>query len=316
MYHKYVKRISALTLSLLAIVLLSGSALATSHREAVLGSSTDLSQINFPPVTAGPGLILPDSPFYFLDEFKQGVKLTLSMGPRTRSITHLDIAGERLAELRVMIQRGNMQGISIALMGISSETQKAVDDMADANAQGKDVEKLAKDITAHIKITREILKNVSDQADKDLSLSLEASRENLRNAKIFAENYLPQPDLENEIADNILERLDQNVLGAKTTTSHIQIAADEYQKMASDAAQRTLQIRQKGLDDATASNDKEKINEAKEELDLEVKKGEKTAALLQELFEQAETALQKGAEASQNYEKARQQLKNMKLEGN
>ena len=188
------------------------------------------------------------------------------MGARTRSLTHLDIAGERLAELRAMMQRDNQKGIALALMGISSETQKAVDDMADAKAQGKDVEKLAKDITAHIKETREILKNVSDQSDLDLSLSLEATRENLRNSKILAENYLPEPDLENEIADNIFERLDQVVLGVSVSSSEVEFATEGYQKMASEAATRTLNLRKKALQEAKDANDTSKIKEEEKKI--------------------------------------------------
>lgn len=307
------KRISALITSLILVTLVSNTALAATHREEVLGSSTDTSQIEFPAVTAGPGLILPDSPFFFMDEFKQSVKLALSIGPRTRSLTHLDIAGERLAELRAMVQRGNSKGVAVALTGISEETQLAVNQMADAKGQGKDVTVLSKEIVAHIKNTREVLQNVSDQSDLDLSLSLEATRESLRNSKILAENYLPQPDLENEIADNIFERLDTAVLGVSKSSAGIAIASEQYQKLASTAAERSLTERQKALQDAVNSKDATKIKAEEQKLAAEVAKTKRLLTALQEALKKAQEALQQGEAAAENYRTAKETVKQIKL---
>src|ERR1035437_4242316 len=59
-----------------AIVVLSSGIVFADHQQDVLGVAS-APVLSIPPTSDGPGLILPDSPLFFLDQIKQEVRLFL-----------------------------------------------------------------------------------------------------------------------------------------------------------------------------------------------------------------------------------------------
>ena len=95
----------------------------------VLGASTKLSDVVFPPITAGPGHILPDSPLYPLDKLYQEFRLGLVFTPENKAELHTQIAAERLAELRVEASRNNLAAADSALVELEHESMAAAKDI-------------------------------------------------------------------------------------------------------------------------------------------------------------------------------------------
>lgn len=298
------KRISALFI--VAIVLLIPLAQANAYdKKEVLGETTSPSEVVFPAVTSGPGFILPDSPFYFLDELKQSIKLTLAMGPRTRALIHAQIAGERLAELRIMMERENAYGIQKALNGISYEMAMAVHDMNEASAQGKDVKKLSADLNELLKVQQDTLSQVSTQTTGSLALAVRTTEASLQESKTDVEELLPAADQENELTDAIIKNMDTAVLGVTTARIRLETATDALQKQSSAAAARTVEEKQKELDEAKKTGDNNKIKAAQDALALAEKEQEKLLEAQSEALKSATEAIMQAAESAREYQNAK-----------
>jgi len=205
--------------------------------KAVLGTSNQLSDAVFPPVTAGPGHILPDSPFYFVDKLYQEFRLALVFTPENRAELHVQIAYERLAELRVEASRNNQKGADAALIELEHESMAAAQDVRDASSQGKDVTQLARDIHQAITDYRTVIDTVAEEMpNSSFSQKLTATSGVLRDARVVSEDALPQGDIQHEIASNINQEVDTAVLGIATSTKNLQAKLSIYEKYASNSA--------------------------------------------------------------------------------
>ncbi len=234
-----------LPLFTLGLFLLSVVGVRAYYDQAVLGTSTRVSDAVFPPVTAGPGHILPDSPFYALDKLYQTLRLALVFTPENRAQLHTQIASERLAELRVEVMRNNQTGIDTALTELQHESMAAAEDIRDAASQGKDVTQLARNIHQALADNRQILMKVQSQVpETSFSQKLAATTDVLRDARVISEDALPQSDLDHEIAANVDTEVNEAVLGVQTSIDALQKRMTIQQSMASKAAEREMQKQQ------------------------------------------------------------------------
>lgn len=169
-----------------------------------------------PPTAEGPGFILPDSPFFFLDELKQAVRITFALTPEAKASVHAQIAGERLAELRFMLDRDNSEGIEKDLLGISQNLRESAKDVKDAKLLGHDVKILAKSINDDIKAKQAIFDKLSKESNAPLKSWAFAVADSLASAKATVEEALPADLAANEIKDDA-QRV--AVLGASSSSS-------------------------------------------------------------------------------------------------
>jgi len=225
----------------------------------VVGVSTDISDVAFPPITAGPGHILPDSPFYFADKLYQQFRLALVFTPENRAELHTQIAHERLAELRVEAARNNQQGVDTALLELEHESMAGAQDVRDASSQGKKVDQLARNIHQALTDYRSAVEMVAAQVpDTAFAQKLAATSNVLRDARVISEDALPQSDIEHEIAANVDRDVDEAVLGLKTSINSLQKKMSTQDRLASMAAEKTAQkeqtsaIKQASKDSQTA----------------------------------------------------------------
>jgi len=251
-----VGRYLKLTLFLFVLFFLFSAGSYAHHKKAVLGESTSSSELNFPPVTAGPGLILPDSPFYFLDKIKQQLRLLIAFNPKERAQVRSQIAGERLAELRIMMARNNPEGIIVALSELEDETGLAADELFDADAQGEDVNELSKEINNVFKTHREILDSLENQATGVLQLRFMLAKLAIKEAKNKAEDTLPENELENEINDSLSHELEDSLHDAKNSTLTLTRVLEKLQQQASESAKQNLRRREEALKRAIENQDK------------------------------------------------------------
>lgn len=225
-------------------LLLSTSLPAFSYRDAaVLGSSTEITDAVFPPVTSGPGHILPDSPFYFLDKLYQDFRLALVFTPANKARLRLAIGGERLAELRVESSRNNQVGVDAALLELEHQSMAAANDVRDAAAKGENVTQLARDVHQTMTDYGNILAAVQAQVpDTAYEQKLATAGDVLWEARILSEDALPESDLKHEIMANVNTELDKAVLGVSTSTDKLEHKLNIYEKMASNSGNKNMAL--------------------------------------------------------------------------
>ncbi len=171
-------------------------------RTSVLGVTTS-APIAMPPTSDGPGIFLPDSHFFFLDEMKQNIRLLLSFSPEEKAKTYQSIAAERFAELRYMLARNNHDGITKDLRGIAYNMQKAVDEVGNAQFNGVDTKKLAKELNDDIKSKQAVLDQLASVATGETKTYVLGASTSLFEAKLKVEDSLNPADSENELKDDL-----------------------------------------------------------------------------------------------------------------
>jgi len=286
-------------------VLFSPKAVDAHHKAQVLGDTTVSSQLVFPPVTSGQGFILPDSPLFFLDQFSQQVKLLFAFSSEQRAKVRAQIAGERLAELRIMLERQNPEGINTALSQLTKEVGFAAKDLSDAAAQGANVKLLAKQINEDIKFQRKLLNIVADQTSGVLRRQLKTARQALKEAKVEVEDELPEDELENEIEEGLADEVKNEVEDASESAKTVERALSELQKEANKARAKALRRREEAIEKAIEARD-EALKKIEEKLlEAEEKKQEKLLKVQEKAAEKAREAVQKAQEAAHGFQTAR-----------
>lgn len=282
------------------------------HKKQVLGESIATTEVVFPPVAAGPGLILPDSPVYFLDKLYQLVKLAVTLSPEERVRVRARIAGERLAELRIMFSRGNTQGINTALEELTEEIGLSAKSLQDASSRGRNVERSAKEFNDVIKLQNQILKTLQDQTTGELRLRIKVTRESLRTAKLTAEDNLEKHELEAEIENDLEEQVLEEVGEAGGSAKRLENAILELKKQADEAKQKSLKRREEALKKAIDEKNSALKRTEENLLEVEKKKQEKLTAVQEKAVERARKAIDEAQKAAQETKTALEQVREIR----
>ena len=312
--NRYVskKSLSVLVFSLLSLVfgcfLIFSPSASARHRSQVLGETTVSSDLSIPPTTEGPGIFLPDSPLFFLDELKQNIRLLLAFSPQTRAKVHTAIAGERLAELQFMLAKNNEERIKFALSEVSDNLKKAANDLTQARLKGKDVKLLAKTINELIKDKRKKLSFLEEQAQGELKAQVKAAKEALKAAKIEVEDNLPEDELENEIEDDLEDELEDHVRVASDSARGLEHAIDVLERLASQAGERQETRREEALRHAIEVKNEALIKQQEKALELEHKKQERLLKAKEKFIEKTREALRKAHEAAREFQKDQDEI--------
>lgn len=231
----YRDRLGRVSLSLFSLILIvyvvfPKTVLAT-NREEVLGVQTDSSTVNMSPTTEGPGLILPDSPFFALDELKQSLRLAFAITPEAKMRVHSAIAGERLAELRYMLARDNKRGIEIALNGVGSNLEAAANALAESHFSGNDVSKLALNVNTDIKAKQRILDNLEAKATGTLKSQIALTQEKVLYAKLTVADSLSEDESQKELVDDLNRNVDRDINNIEGTVSRLEKNIDSLNSL-------------------------------------------------------------------------------------
>ncbi len=286
------------------LVLVSVGRVYANHRAEVLGVSTTSADLSIPPTTEGPGLILPDSPLFFLDQLKQDFRLLLAFTPETKATIYKDIAGERMAELRFMLAKNNLDAAKVALDGVASNLKNAAAQVGQAKLTGRNVDALAKTINDDIKAKQETLDLLENQATGEVKTQVTSAQESLLKAKVEVEDVLPQQDLKNEINSDLTRQAQRKVDEASDSARALQQDLDELNKEASEAAKNSLNARKEAVKKAIEEKN-EALKKVEEKLlETEQKKQEKLLNVQQKVSEQAREAIKKAQEAAIGFQQA------------
>lgn len=225
-HNETVKRLCSFVIIFFLVVIANPHGVYAHHRENVLGMAiTNLAQL--PPTIEGPGFLLPDSPFYFLDEVKQNIRIVFAFSPKAKAKLHADIAGERLAELRFMLARNNQEGIDKALGGFIKEYRNAARNLTLGQMSGENVSMAAKEINDGIKLKQQLLDVLEIASTGDTKIRVSATQGMLLSAKVEIEDSLSDADLANEVRYDI-DRIAASEIGK---TAEAQKAAQAFEKV-------------------------------------------------------------------------------------
>lgn len=307
------KFVAFLSVSLLVVIFLS-FAISTygHHQKQVLGDVTEASELLLPPVTSGAGFILPDSPLFFLDKTFQRIRLVLAFTPERRAKTHAQIAGERLAELRIMLARNDSDAISMTLSNLTQEVSQMSRSLSDAAAEGRDVSLLAKQFNETIKTQRKILGILKDQTEGVLKLQLKTARETLREAKVEIEDELPEDELENEIEEDLNEEIEDEVEEASKSSKRLDHAIDVLSKLASQAAEKRQARREEALRRAIEVKDDALRKQEEKFIEQDMKKHKKILEAQKKAHEKAREAMEKAHEATEEFKEAQNAVEELR----
>lgn len=233
-----------LSVSLTSLVAVNS--VSANHQEDVLGVAS-MPTLSIPPTAEGPGFLLPDSPIFFLDLLKQEIRQLLAFTPEQKAKVHIAVAGERLAELQLMLAKSNVPGVRIALQGVSDNLKMASDDLAAAKLTGRNVNLLAKSINDSIKEKQKSLSALEKEATGEIKAQVMAAKESLKLSKIKAEDHLPADLLINEMEEDLNVEIGDNINKAKVSAEGINRAIDVLTRLASEAAQRNQPRRYEAL---------------------------------------------------------------------
>ncbi|MEX2007295.1 MAG: DUF5667 domain-containing protein [Candidatus Levyibacteriota bacterium] len=235
--------IKVLSAYLFLIVFLVFPSSALAYNTAILGESTSSAVPSIAPTVEGPGFILPDSKLFFLDEFKQKVRLVLAFRSEDKAKVHADIAGERLAELRLMLVKNDPKGIRIALAGVSENLKDVSDEIYRAQLSGRDIKTIAKTINLSIRREQDALDSLAQQSTGDLKEQVNLAQTVAFRTKLRVADSLPADEQQNELLDDLTRRARQQVQQSSDNSVSIQITLDELSKQTQAVATGSSQAR-------------------------------------------------------------------------
>lgn len=305
------KAVLAFLLILIFLFITQETAYARHRRQkSVLGTSTVSAQI--PPTVEGPGFILPDSPLFFLDKFKQRFRLIMAFTPETRSEVYKNIAGERMAELRLMIAKNNQSGIKTALDGVSENLKSASSSLSEAKLTGRNVELLAKKINDDIKLKRITLDILENGTVGEINARVVATQEAVDDAKTEVEDLLPESELENEIEESLEREIEDEVEEASESAEELELDLEDLKEEASESAKKALKRREEALKRAIEAKNETLKKVEEKRLELEKKKQEKLLKANEEAAEAAKSAVENAKKAAEKFREAHKKAEKIK----
>ncbi len=274
----------------------SGCPAFANHKEDVLGAQTQVPQI--PPTSEGPGLLLPDSPLFVLDQLKQQMRLFFAFSPEAKAKARSDIAGERMAELRFMLAKNNKPGIDIALQGVSENLQKAAELVAQAQLSGRNVSDLARKINNDIKRKQETLDVLEASDNRELKFKAKAAQEQLLAAKVVVEDALPADEILKEFEEDLHRTIAAEVEQVNPSAERIERQLAVLGEQASMSAKEALKRREEAIKQANG-NKSETLQKALEQFEAERKRQESLLKAQEQALQEAKRAIEEAQKASQ-----------------
>ena len=128
--------------------------------------------------------LTPDSPFYFLKEWKESIQTFFTFGAENKAKQYLHLAEVRLAEYQKMIEKGKTEIAQKTLEKYENQLNNALDKAAELGQNGKDIKDLSQRIEEsvgkHVQVLQENLQKVPEQARKGIENAIENSRKQIQ----------------------------------------------------------------------------------------------------------------------------------------
>lgn len=266
-------------------------------------------------ISEGPGLLLPNSPFYFLDLWRDNLTLLLaSFTPETKARLHLKIAAERIVEVKLMLEGKNVSpaGLDTALANITQNIEGAKVVLKSEKNKGRSVEKLASDLNQVINNQKAALKVVAKISDNRIRLKVRAVEETVKDDEAEIEDELSEDELENEIQDELKQEVADEVEEASESARKVEHLLEKLNEEASKSAAKALRRREEALHKAIQEQNKElekqeeELKKSEEKRQEELLKAQgKTAEEVRKAAKEAQKAAEKLKESQKKIEEIR-----------
>lgn len=293
-----------LAAALILIFLVLTPSTANARHGRVLGDATDSSRIDLT-VNQGPGVLLPSSTFYFIDLWRDNLMLLLnSFNGEAKAKLHLKIAGERIAEVKLMLEGKDVEprGLDIALANITENVEGALLSLKTLKNQGQNVEKLAIELDQIIDTQQGSLRVIAKAHSDKIKLKIKAVQAEIDEDEVEIEDEMPEDELENEIEDELEEEIEDEVEEARESSENAFRLVQELEREASEASTKNLKRLQKKLEEAS----REQRKKAEELLEREQKKQDELQKVRIEVRKKAEDVFNKAKEASEAVSEAKE----------
>lgn len=267
---------------------------------------------SIPPTVEGPGFVLPDSPLYIVDHLKQNLRLLVAWNPETKAKVYASIAGERLAELRIMLDRQNEAGIETTLDSIASNYQNAAEELKNAQLAGRNVTTVATEVNASIKEKQQSLDILEQEATGGLAFKVKGTQKEILIAKINVEENLPQHELENEIRDDIQRVIATEVNNTVQAAKNLELELQALESQMDASSKNALTRREEAVKQAIAEKNDSLRKTNEQLLAKETEKQKSLKAVQKTAAEQARIAIQEAQKAATNLQRAQQTLNTIK----
>lgn len=173
---------------------------------------------------ADPGT-LPDSPFYFLKEWKEGIQLFFTFDAEKKAEQYLHLADVRLAEYEKMIEKGKEDIAARTLEKYQDRLDHALAKAEELKTKGSDVgealkEKAKEAASKHLEVLRGNLEKVPEAAQAGIMRALDESQKQLEKldeifGNAFEETSTSTEPGETEGADDSVEKAKSDLDGLK-----------------------------------------------------------------------------------------------------
>lgn len=116
------------------------------------------------------GNLTPDNPLYFIKGFQEGVQFTLTFDPKIKEKMRLELAGERLEEMRLMADKAKTE----AVKNTAQNYQRIMED-ATKNLKDNFSKEVETEIAKHQVILGEVAAKTPNAAEDAVKKALQAS---------------------------------------------------------------------------------------------------------------------------------------------
>ncbi len=209
--------------------------------------------------------LTPESPFYFLDRLGEGLRQFFTFNPEAKAKLQIEFAGERIAEIKVMIEKKgvNAKGLEIAESLLKANVAYAAEIVSEEKVAGKDVAALAKTLNDEFDARDKLL----EQTFKDAKAQLKAQRKEIK-TNLLAEARRVGDTAQIAILEAQLNDIDGQIdaLGKKKDQleNSLQNEQKGIEKEMSEADQKKEELEQKEEQEAVEAEEAKEANEPEE----------------------------------------------------
>lgn len=128
-------------------------------------------------------IIAPDSPFYFLQTWKESIQTFFTFGAENKAKQYLHLAEVRLNEYQNLIDKGKTEIAEKTLAKYEKQLDNALQKTEELKNKGKDIkdlsQKIEETVSKHLEVLQENLQKVPEQAKKGIENAIENSQKQM-----------------------------------------------------------------------------------------------------------------------------------------
>ncbi len=124
-----------------------------------------------------PGM-LPDSPFYFLKSWSEGIGTFFTFGEIKKAERFLNLSGKRLAEAKALAEKDNTEDASRAIERYEEQLERALQRAERGKEKGLDTDEVLERISEAILKHQGVLADVYEKVPEEARAGIERAMEN------------------------------------------------------------------------------------------------------------------------------------------